>query len=149
MKPLVVGQAPSRATDGRPPFSGRTGANLASLLGVPHRELLRLVDVVNLLPRWPGKAGRGDRFPIAEARAAAAMLLAVAPHDRIVAVGANVARALDIDGEGLRTVSNGRRAFLVVPHPSGLNRWFNEPENVAEASRALRAFVSADLRAVG
>lgn len=149
MKALVVGQAPSRDTDGRQPFSGRSGANLASLLGVTQRDLARTVDLVNLLPRWPGKAGKGDAFPAAEARAAAAMLAAVAPHDRVVLCGAAVVRAFGLRIDPLERVTRSGRVLLHLPHPSGVNRWWNDEANMAAATTALRAFVRADLHAVG
>lgn len=153
MRPLVVGQAPSADTDGRPPFCGRSGARLAELLGVEHRQLGQLVDLVNLLERWPGKSptGRGDAFPYDQAAAAAAMLLAVTPHDRVIVCGRGVWRALGLHGdvEPLGRGYAAGRLFLNLPHPSGLCRWWNDPANVDRAGAVLRHFVAANLRAVG
>lgn len=143
MKALIVGQAPSRDTDGQAPFTGRSGARLADLLGIPHPALPRYVDLVNLIDRWPGKRGKGDRFPIGEARAAAAMLLSVTPHDRIVVCGGRVAEALGlpVDIRPLETHTRGPRLFLMLPHPSGVNLWWNDPDHVAAATERLRKFI--------
>lgn len=63
---------------------------------------------------------------------------------RVVLLGANVSRAFGVSfrklsevvlswhpvGEGL--------AAAVVPHPSGLNRWWNDPDNRVRARLFLR-----------
>lgn len=144
MKALIVGQAPSEDTDGRPPFTGRSGARLADLLGIPHAALPRYVDLVNLIDRWPGKTkrGKGDQFPMGEARAAATMLLSVTPHDRIVACGVRVADALGLpDIRPLETRTIGARLFLMLPHPSGVNLWWNDVDHIAAATERLRKFI--------
>jgi hypothetical protein len=104
---------------------------------------------VNLLGEFPGKAAKGDLFPMAEGRAAARMVEAFAPHDRLVLLGGNVCRAFGLRLAPLeRTVRRGR-LWLHVPHPSGVNRWWNDPENERAAEAALRSVLSASLRCAG
>jgi uracil-DNA glycosylase len=184
-KILFVGQAPSRDTEGGPPFSGRSGRRLASLCGLAHSDLPKMFDLANLLDRWPGKAGKGDAFPLEEARAGAARL-DLSGRPLVVLVGRNVARAFGAGGAAyfepisLQHVSavgadvkyNPRRVAwqsadrpsptvlqggqsggaaglvqvervpaVVVPHPSGVNRWWNCPENEARAKEFLTSLL--------
>lgn len=138
-----MGQAPSRDTEGRAPFSGRSGRFLCDVLSLPDPalppdvRLRRAFDLVNLVDRWPGKAGKGDAFPMAEGRAAARAVLAVAPHDRLVLCGANVARCFGVRPDLLASGIVGGKVFLVLPHPSGVNRWWNAPGSRELAARAL------------
>jgi len=67
MRALIVGQAPSRDSDPAEPFSGASGARLAALCGLTHAEFLSAFARVNLLSAFPGKASKGDLFPLAEA----------------------------------------------------------------------------------
>lgn len=121
---LLVGQAPSRGSDGLPAFCGRSGAFLARLVGLPRADFLRRVEAVNLLPAWPGRFGRGDLFPAASA-ADAARMLQVASR-RVLLAGSGVAAAF-----GLRvppwlsraSLGRGEEAAWAVPHPSGVVRW--------------------------
>lgn len=70
-KIVLVGQAPSRDTDGSAPFSGRSGRRLELLAGIEPGELPSKFALANVLQRWPGSAvGKGDLFPAAEARKA-------------------------------------------------------------------------------
>lgn len=143
MKPLLVGQAPSCGSEGRPAFDGRSGYRLASIFGCPLRDVF---ECVNLLDRWPGKSasGKGDGFPLGEARAAAGRVKAerVAPFSGrcVVLCGANVARAWSapkgfLYWRGSLEVSGYR--LVVIPHPSGMNRWWNKTDN----RQAFLAFV--------
>ncbi len=99
---------------------------------------------VNLLAAYPGREGRGAAFPIDEAREAA-----VALSDRLVThpwgkqfgavflAGKRVARAWGLATAQYLVEQPGFPVpTYVVPHPSGINRWWNEPENRA-ACRAL------------
>lgn len=101
---------------------------------------------MNLLDKFPGKEGKGDVFPIEEARKGAIELLmtgafATAP---VVLLGENVARAFNFRPGSyplLRLMPCGvsRHGLAFCPHPSGVSRWWNEPANVEQA----RAFWSA------
>lgn len=139
MRPLLVGEAPCPAGNTEP-FDGPSGRRLALILGVGHAELLATTDRLNLLDSWPGACGKGSAFPAAEARAAAAVALALAPHRTLLLAGRRVAAAFGLRAlPYLRWAVLGRRRVAVLPHPSGVNRWLNDPANRA----ATRDFVLA------
>lgn len=138
MKPLIVGEAPARTTVGAPPFAGRTGARLAELAGID--RLRDGFDVVNLLDRWPGPSGaKGSLFPLARAREAAVLLAPRLRRRHVVLAGRRVAAAFWLARlPYLAWETVGGADVAVLPHPSGVCRWWNEPENVAAASAFLR-----------
>lgn len=137
-KYIFIGQAPSRETDGKPPFVGKCGAFLAGLMGLSQDEMLSQHEFINLLPRWPGKGVNGDLFPIIQARAAAKKLLPSLFGRRVILLGSNVARAFgatsfqyyagpyevhDLEDSNKITIP----WLVVIPHPSGVNRHWNNP----------------------
>lgn len=182
-KPLIVGQAPSRKAG---QFRGRSGRRLAALLGVEHEKLEVLFDVVNLIPHFPGKDGKGDAFPMNEARDAAKDL-DVWNRPFVLLVGKQVARACGVArpryfellvfqrafavgkgtfkgqtgnqsparpsptipaqqqgkmnlGEGAGCLSIENVPAFCIPHPSGVNRWWNDPENRERAEAFMQFF---------
>lgn len=145
---LLVGEAPSATSDPRRPLEGRTGAKLAALAGMSMEAFGRRFALANLLHAYPGPgaSGKGSAFPDEEARVAASQLralLSVEPAPRrIVLLGKRVARAFGERAEPLcawRPARFGGRdvELAVVPHPSGVNKWYNSPENVALVERFL------------
>jgi uracil-DNA glycosylase len=153
---LFVGQAPSRETNGLPPFVGRCGKFLADLIGVDQATMLASHDFRNVLDRWPGKGVGGDLFPMKESRVAAKELLAKeCPGRAVVLLGNNVARAFGLkafkylelyqvkDPEDPAKVSVP--LLTVVPHPSGRNHFFNRVENRAAVAKFLRALAASKL----
>ena len=67
------------------------GARLAELCGLEVDAYLRAFERVNLIRRWPGKAGKGDAFDLAKAR--------VGAIDLLVSGGAvNANMVIDIQG---------------------------------------------------
>lgn len=139
-----MGQAPARSAAGKVAFLGDSGRRLAKIAGVTLPELLDRVDTSNLLARWPGRLAKGDAFPLAEARRAAAELAAKEdPSRAFLLAGSNVARAFGVSHLGfLRWGLLGGRRVAVIPHPSGVSRWWNDARNMARA----RAFL---LREIG
>ncbi len=132
----IVGQAPGpRGLKGRP-LEGGASRKFAGLAGVSEDEFWRLFRTRNVLPRFPGKNGKGDAFPIDEARRRAASMRFRA--GRVILLGQGVARAFGVRAPPLTWRRVGRREFAVVPHPSGVNRWWNDPKNVRRAKRFLR-----------
>lgn len=116
------------------PLEGPCGDRLARLAGMPgHRELRRRARLVNLLPAWPGKSGKGDAFPLREARDRARRLRT---RGTVLLAGRVVAAAFGLaDAEYFEP----RGRFHVIPHPSGVSHWWNDPANVRRARRFLRA----------
>jgi uracil-DNA glycosylase len=136
---LFVGQAPSRETDGKPPFTGKCGVFLAELLGTTQIEMLEKYEFRNVLDRWPGKGIKGDKFPVQEASIAAKKMLEEIKGRAVCLLGANVARAFGIkhfrylEKYEIRNPENASEVWLplvvIVPHPSRINRYWNAPEN--------------------
>lgn len=139
---LFVGQAPGRGWKrGDKPLHG---SRLRALVG-------RDFASVNLLPRWPGKHGKGDAFDLKRARRAAARIERAHRGGLLVLAGHNVARAFRIRSSYFEIVPT-RRGWLavVIPHPSGINRWWNEPVNRRRAGQffsRLRRHFSDDSQA--
>lgn len=127
----IVGEAPPRSGGG--PFEGDAGRRLRRAV----RRDLADCRLVNLLNAWPGPDGaKGDAFPVDEARLAARRVRFNTPV--VLLAGHRVARAFGLRVGYLEwTTLRGRRA-AVLPHPSGINRWWNDPRNRRRASRFIR-----------
>jgi len=149
VKPLIIGQAPARGNDGKPPFSGRSGARLAELIGVTKNGLYtgdvlpEYFDLVNLLPAWQGKQGKGDVFDMKTAKLKAGILiheLNEGPPRSILMMGRKVRRAMGVNGdwEYLEWFDFYKHEAVIFPHPSGVNRWWNDQANYGEARFFLR-----------
>lgn len=142
MRALIIGQAPSQNGDpGRPLLDGSTGNRLRSLLGVSIDEYTELFERVNLLQEFPGKSGKGDAFPIESARQRAAELTSTLRRRTVLLIGGNVARAFGINSDYLKWTFQNGYWCMIVPHTSGVNRWWNEPANVELARRELTTLV--------
>lgn len=145
---LLVGEAPNQATEGqpklwlRPDRSGiqHAGNRLVDLSGLSIPQLRENFATTNLLSYWPGRSPRGgDRWNKADARVWAWRRT----EDwqgwlRVILLGRRVGDAfgctrhkvnfyetdtyLPEDGDGVPIFC------VVVPHPSGSNRWINNAE---------------------
>jgi hypothetical protein len=146
MKIAIVGEAPGRGLEGPP--NGQIWRKLSRLAG---RDVSWFADAVNLLGFWPGAASKGSVFP----RSAAVEAARAFPrhrYDRVVMLGWRVADAFArvvIGVPSWRRVSlqwwlhlgsepSIEPRFAVLPHPSGVNAWWNDPKNRRAASRFLR-----------
>jgi uracil-DNA glycosylase len=135
-RPLFVGEA----SDG-PPLAGRSGRRLAALSGLPNVEsLLSLVRAENVFPRRPRGSKKGDAFPKLEARRAA-RLIDFAGAFPVVFLGKRVASAFDVRAGYLEMVDFWGRPAFVFPHPSGVNRWWNDPANEERARAFMRDLI--------
>lgn len=154
MKTLVIGQAPAKDTVGKPAFSGKSGPKFAELLGVEHARLWDAFDVVNLLDYYPGvpsdKTKRGDAFPMKEAKQRAEGMRTLLGGRRVVFVGRNVARAFEAHNleffdwfvdvaQPCFADDRGFFKYCVVPHPSGISHFWNDPSNVERARLFMRS----------
>lgn len=150
MSVLLLGQAPS-STSWRSPLDGRSGRRLAELAGLDGMDVSEVFAVGNLLARFPGKkTGEGDAFPLDEARRnALAMLETLLEFDAIVLLGRNVARVFGVHELPYFEWTGGLRLqgyllptpAVMIPHPSGVSRWWNRPENVERAGQFMRGLV--------
>lgn len=151
MKILFVGQAPSKDTEGKPPFTGKCGAFLASLMCVTQDQMLEAHDFTNVLSYYPGKGLGGDKFPIPEAIAAARKILTTLHGRTVVLLGANVARVFGaksfryFEFYQIRNPEHPSEIIVplmgIVPHPSGVNRFWNKPQNRLDAAKFMGALM--------
>jgi uracil-DNA glycosylase len=153
---MVVGQAPAWYAHERPlPYSGATGKTLRAWLaeaGFPDDALHGRFYLTSLTKCFPGasRSGKGDRAPsaaeIALCRGHLDAEIALVRPELVIALGRLAATALvgpaplaELVGS-VQEAERAGRHFLVVPlpHPSGVSRWLNEPENRERHARALR-----------
>jgi hypothetical protein len=135
-KVLLIGQAPSRSGAGCAPFAAgrRSGRRLDAAAGF---DLVSSVDAMNLLRSFPGKEGKGDAFPLDRARRAAARMIPLLDgRPMVIFAGRGVAAAFNVGREDyFRVFMFGGQRAVVVPHPSGINRWWNDDGNRRRARR--------------
>jgi hypothetical protein len=137
-KIILVGQAPGRRSDPKEPFSGNSGRRLAALAGLDHAEFLKRFERVNLLDGWPGGGPhKGDSFDLRAARDKADQLREGWKGRKAVLLGRGVAAAFRLvpDDYGWfqpLEVPPGLEV-AVMPHPSGISHWWNDPDNVQRA----------------
>lgn len=139
MSVLLIGEAPAPRGNRRA-FDGPSGDRLAQVMGMGRDELLGRVRARNLLRRWPGASGKGSAFPVADARAAARR--ARLDADVVLLAGLRVAGAFGARAGFFEWFElRGRRA-AVIPHPSGVNRWWNDAANRERARAFLRGVLA-------
>jgi uracil-DNA glycosylase family 4 len=149
---MLIGQAPGQleAVD-REHFTGRAGRVLFRWLeriGLAEAGARRHVYITAVTKCFPGKAlaaRGGDRRPSpAEVRLCRPFLdsqLAIVRPKLLLLVG-KMAIDLFLPGRSLdelvgELLDAGDRELLPLPHPSGMSRWLNAPENQAKLSQAL------------
>lgn len=129
----VIGQAPAMTGGNRSPLAGPASHRLSACAGVSRDVWLRRTERVNLFGVWPGRQGKGDAFPMAEARLAADELLPRLEGRPVVLLGGNVAGAFRFKHNLFEW--HWHRGFWGArcPHPSGVNRWWNDAQHEAAA----------------
>ena len=112
--------------------------------GLTEEDFWKNFEWVNLVDEVQVKSGKGDAFPMKRAKKKAIKIwmamnqpYGVRDHRAVVMLGRQVARAFDPEYAKLEYLDNLGR-FILFPHPSGINRWWNEPRNVRKAKRFLR-----------
>jgi hypothetical protein len=98
-------------------------------------------EAVNLLDAWYGKSGKGDKFPVEFARASAKKILTrLLDFEGYLFLGKHVAATFGVDPEPMLSWRFAPLMvnYAVVPHPSGVNRWYNDALNRAKAEQFLR-----------
>jgi hypothetical protein len=129
MKPLLIGLAPGRIGDGEP-LAGLCGRRLADLCDLDLDAYLARFDRINLYPC------QIDRLYLSEARRMADRLAErVAAREIAVFLGSDVGRAFLVRSPFFQWTKLSRDCgdVVVAPHPSGRNRWWNNPANVRRA----------------
>jgi hypothetical protein len=142
MRPLLVGELNPYGTDPRyalyPEPERSAGGRLCRLvLGLSVKEYIKRYDRANLcVGVWSAPVAR---------RAAAALTEGVEQRPAIVLLGRKVCDAFRISFIPFRVIRAGethvghwRSNVVVLPHPSGLCRAWNEPGSFERARVALR-----------
>jgi hypothetical protein len=144
-KLLLIGQAPSRHGDPERPLEGRIGKLLAELAGVSFEEYMEQTERMNLLNRWPGKAGKGDRWDAQAARERASELKQVFSGRVAVLLGRNVAGAFGLNALPWLTWTEKFGGRLsIIPHLSGIVTWWNSDENRRKAGDFFTMLLNTD-----
>lgn len=144
MKPLIVGEAPSKNEITERPIEGRIGRRLAACCDMSLDAFLAHFDRVNLLHVRQDTREKGFEFDGAAANHAAIQMRAdnAFVKDRIVLLlGRRVAMAFGCpQGYFERWFIDEAEAY-VLPHPSGVNRWWNMAANEERMQTFMKAIV--------
>jgi hypothetical protein len=142
---LLIGQAPSKSGNPDRPLEGRTAVTLAMLFGCGIDEYLCGTQRYNVLPGWVGKHGKGDLFPMDLAKRNARRMRYSFGDCHVLFIGIATARMFDVRHKIMRwkrvkiaDAQCGSFYAAIIPHPSGINRWWNDKDNVAAAKQFLR-----------
>lgn len=140
MKSLLIGEAPSKNEHPPTPLEGRIGRRLAEYAGISFEDFLERFERMNLLAVRQDTKEKGFEFDADQARINA-MRLDIAPNRTVVLLGHRVARAFGLRNATYFKLYDGGqgRSLYVIPHPSGVNRWWNDVENQIEAARFMRS----------
>lgn len=139
-RPLMIGEAPSWS--GGAPLAGRPAILLAGCCGMAVSAWLATWERVNLFSVPPRKqrGGKGKGFelpPEAAARAASAVDLR---GRHVLLLGRRVALAFGVrpaSAAGPVRIGRGEASAAVIPHPSGIVRWWNDAGNRIAAGRVM------------
>ena len=143
---IILGEAPGNYA--RPlvlyPYPPNcTGHRLMKLMGMTRFEYLH-TDRRNLFPAYPGKSGKGAAFPYSQAKMLARQIEPSLAGYNVLFVGKRVAAAFGF-GHNNPTFRKPLQwhpwvyRYAVLPHPSGINRWWNDPDNKAMGEAFLHA----------
>lgn len=144
MRPIIVGEAPSKNQDPERPIEGRIGKRLALFANLSYEAYLEHFERVNLLHL---RQDDGTKFifdNVAAAEEAKRLRQAWDYGRQVLLLGNRVAKAFGVQGPCFERLVYDHD-FYIVPHPSGLNRFYNDPANRHQARAFLSQFVRATL----
>jgi uracil-DNA glycosylase len=153
----LFGQAPGIVEGAeRRPWRGRAGQNLRRWLDLDEETFYATFYCASVTRCYPGRsaAGSGDRTPTAREQELCAFWLdwelRLLRPGLIVAVGRLAVRQLlgqsSLDACIGKAFECNGVTTVPLPHPSGVSRWLNVPENRARLDDAL-ALIEAQLHA--
>lgn len=139
LKHLIVGEAPNRRGH------HLTLVGLGRLLGISSIEASEAFDRMNVFPYWLGSStsGKGDWWDPVESAKIVEILRSRGffgspdyPRKRVILMGKRVARAFGLEKleyfDRIAVIDEPHRSateHVVVPHFSGVNRWWNDESN--------------------
>lgn len=135
---LIIGENPGLAGDPTAALEGSVGKRIASYAGLKWGDYLAMTERRNIFPAYVSP------WPRDEAKRRAEQAFPYLLGRRTILLGQRVADAFDFHWPLLNWVEIGGVTVAIVPHPSGLNRWWNEAENRSQARRFLRAAFDVD-----
>jgi uracil-DNA glycosylase len=147
-KAYMLGQAPGVVEgEERRPWRGRAGQTLRRWLELGEDEFYATFYCASVTRCYPGRApaGGGDRTPAAREQELCAFwreweLQLLRPR-LIVPVGGLAIRRLlgvtSLDAAIGELFDYGEAVAVPLPHPSGVSRWMNAPENRARLDRSV------------
>jgi thymidylate kinase len=127
MRTILVGISPGNASDEPLSPIGASGRLLAKLLGVSSKEYIAQFDRINILH----SATDGVKPAVKN-------LLPILRGRRVVALGSQVRRALDLPESWFDWNINRGFVGTSMPHPSGRNRWWNDHSNREQAKTFMQ-----------
>ncbi len=149
MKPIIVGEGPSPSFVGHPklrPLFGNPTRVLCDAMGLEvsctgHRaDLLRYVKFGRLASLESLCKGKWD---LREAESKATVLCFGASGRTFILLGKRVARAFGFrDLPFFQQKVHWSHNLVVLPHPSGLNRLWNDEETRRKAGDVLKKFLT-------
>lgn len=153
MKPLLVGEAPGPNGDPEKPLEGRPASRLLAVMRIdgprggprPAAELAKHFEVRNLLdePMARPEGTKGCEWPKEEAAAAAKRLATLLELEQpVVFLGKRVAEAFDFRLDYFEwsygaLLQVARVPAVIIPHPSGIVRLWNDPTTGVQAGYTL------------
>lgn len=142
-KPLIIGEAPGKNGDASKPIGGRVGARLAACCGLTMEEFLEAFDRVNLLDEQPQDAPKGMQFNVRLAGKKAKQIEAsFAVGQVVLLLGKRVGAAFGLKRVPyFETLALNHAKVTIVPHPSGVNRVWNDLEVELQMIRFMHQIV--------
>ena len=157
-KAYILGQAPGVVEgEERRPWRGRAGQTLRRWLTLDEEAFYSTFYCASVTRCYPGRvtAGGGDRTPTSREQELCSFWrdweLRLMQPQLIVPVGGLAIRRLlglsSLDASVGESFEHGAAAVVPLPHPSGVSRWLNQPENQRRVERAV-ALIHAELQAL-
>ncbi|WP_422927663.1 uracil-DNA glycosylase family protein [Singulisphaera sp. PoT] len=149
---LLIGQAPSlRGQAEDRPFAGTAGEKLRGwfeLGGIARDDFYRKINFSAITRCYPGRlpGARGDRVPAPAEQALCRPwldeLFGIIQPKVVILIGllairTYLGRVPSLTNVIGSAVIRDDVRYLPLPHPSGVSRWLNEPENQAAVVRAM------------
>lgn len=136
MKPLLVGELNPYGSESRyalfPYPANSTGDRLCKkIMGLTRVQYVRSFNRINLCTgKWDREAAESAAYAIKYDESL----------ETVVLLGAKVCAAFGFPYAPFSIMLSKGKTFVILPHPSGLCRTWNEPDAFARAKRLLKKY---------